>query len=849
MKLGFWLAWGELRTHPWRVIMALAAIAIGVALGLAVQLINASAVGEFSQAVRATTGQADLEVRGPRAGFDDALLEHIAADPAIAVASPMVEVDAFVIVADEQPGEPRILKVIGIDLFRAGRVTQELLGVPEDQEGLSLLADDALFLSPAAQSWLGVAPGQTVKLQTGLEAVSLRVAGSLPGARPGQRLATMDLGAAQWRLARLGKLTRIAIRLKSGSDARQVRERIAALLPDGVFVAAPEASDVRASNLSRAYRVNLNVLALVALFTGAFLVFSTQTLSVARRRGEFALLRTLGWPARQLLHQIVSEGAVIGCLGSLLGALVGIAVARFAIGFFGGDLGGGYFAGVVPQLMVDPLTIVGFVLLGTAAAAAGSLVPALEIARAVPAQALKSGAEGGLQVVAARFWPGLALLLAGAILTRVPPVDGLPVAGYLAIVCWLIGGISLMPGLAGRVFACLAACFSRHVDRWPLLYLSLQRLAAAPGQAGIALAGIVASFALMVAMGIMVGSFRDSVDHWLGKVLAAPLYFRVPESGNSVFVPPGELAAIAAQPGLERTEWMRILQVDLDPRRPAVTVMARHIDKRDPGERIPLTGASLPVSALPAGHLPVWVSEAMVDLYGWNLGTARTLPLNGQAVPVVVAGIWRDFARQHGTVTMALDDYRRLTGDEGITNGALWPKAGHSPAELVAAIRGSVPGTQRLEFGEPGEIRAASLRIFDRSFAVTYLLELVAIAIGLAGIGASFSAQTLARAHEFGMLRHLGTTRRELMRLLAFEAAGLTLFGIIAGGTLGLAIALVLIRIVNPQSFHWNMDLAVPWGLLGSVTALLVAAGVSTALLATRQATGTGPLRAVREDW
>ena len=855
MKLGFWLAWGELRTHPWRLLAALAAIAIGVALGLAVQLINASAVSEFSQAVRATTGQADLEVRGPRAGFDDAVLERIAADPAVAVASPMVEIDALVIAAEESAGSPgnagdaRILKIIGIDLFRAGRVTPELLGVPEDEDGISLLADDALFLSAAAQVWLGVVPGWTVKLQAGLAPVVLRVAGNLPGARPGQRLATLDIGSAQWRLARLGKLTRIAIRLAPGSDARQALERIATLLPEGVFVSAPEAGDVRASNLSRAYRVNLNVLALVALFTGAFLVFSTQTLSVVRRRGEFALLRTLGGSARRLLRQIVIEGAAIGCFGSLIGAGIGIAAARFAIGFFGGDLGGGYFAGVAPQLILDPLTISGFVLLGTLAAAAGSLAPALEIARAIPAQALKSGAEAGLQVAVARFWPGLALLLVGAVLTRLPPLDGLPVAGYLAIVCWLIGGISLMPGLAGKVFAFLAARFSRHADRRPLLFLSLQRLAAAPGQAGIALAGIVASFALMVAMGIMVGSFRDSVDRWLGKVLAAPLYFRVPAGSNSVFVPPGELAAMAVQPELARAEWMRIQQIDLDPRRPAVTLMARNLDKRDPGGRIPLTGISIPADALPAGHLPVWVSEAMVDLYGWSPGTSRTLPLNGQAVPVTVAGVWRDFARQHGTVTLDLDDYRQLTGDGGITDGALWPQAGVSPAELVAAIHRSVPGTQRLDFAEPGEIRAASLRIFDRSFAVTYLLELVAIAIGLAGIGASFSAQTLARAREFGMLRHLGTTRRELMRLLAFEAAGLTLFGIVAGGILGLAIALVLIRIVNPQSFHWNMDLAVPWGLLGSVTAMLVAAGVGTALLATRQATGTGPLRAVREDW
>jgi putative ABC transport system permease protein len=516
---------------------------------------------------------------------------------------------------------------------------------------------------------------------------------------------------------------------------------------------------------------------------------------------------------------------------------------------FGSDLGGGYFVGVAPLLSLDPAAIAGFVLLGTAAAAAGSLAPALEIARAAPAQALKSGAADGLPAHATRCWPGLTLLVLGAILTRLPPVDGLPVAGYLAIACWLLGGVSLMPGLAGKVFAGLACACASQASRNPLIFLSLQRLAAAPGQAGIALAGVVASFALMVAMAIMVGSFRDSVDRWLDKVLAAPLYFRVPAGSNSVFVPPQDLAAIAALPGIARTEWMRTQHFDLDPQRPAVTLMARSLDKRDPGARIPLTGGVLPSAALSAESVPVWVSEAMVDLYGWALGTVQILPLAGRAVAVTVAGVWRDFARQHGAVTMELGDYRRLTGDTGITDGALWPQKGVSVVELVTSLQRAVPGTQRLDFAEPGEIRTASLRIFDRSFAVTYLLELVAIVIGLAGIGASFSAQALARAREFGMLRHLGTSRRELMRLLGFEAAGLALFGIVAGGMLGAAIALVLIHVVNPQSFHWNMDLAVPWGLLGSVTVLLLAAGIGTALLATRQATGVGPLRAVREDW
>ena len=408
----------------------------------------------------------------------------------------------------------------------------------------------------------------------------------------------------------------------------------------------------------------------------------------------------------------------------------------------------------------------------------------------------------------------MALLLAGALLLTAPPIDGLPVAGYLAIACWLVGGIALMPGLAARAFGALARRLSPVAGRRPLAFLSAQRLAAAPGQAGIALAGVVASFALMVAMAIMVGSFRDSVSGWLDRVLAAPLYGRT-TGGGSAFVPPATMRAVAGHTDVARVEWLRFEQIDLDPRRPPVALLARDLDPADPGARIALTGPALTPAVLGPGAVPVWISEAM-DLYGWQPGDTVTLPLAGRARQVKVAGLWRDFARMHGTVIIRREDYRRLAGgneddEEGVTDVALWPRPGVTAAELARRLQRDVPEIGRLEFAEPGDIRARSLRIFDRSFAVTYLLE--------------------------------------LMRLLGLEAAGLTLFGVAAGGALGFAVALVLIRVVNPQSFHWRMELAVPWTLLAAVTALLVAAGVATALAATRQATGIGPLRAVREDW
>jgi putative ABC transport system permease protein len=252
--------------------------------------------------------------------------------------------------------------------------------------------------------------------------------------------------------------------------------------------------------------------------------------------------------------------------------------------------------------------------------------------------------------------------------------------------------------------------------------------------------------------------------------------------------------------------------------------------------------------AVPADRVPIWVSEAMVDLYGFTPGKTVRLPLAGQWRAVVVAGVWRDYARQFGAIQMRLGDYRRLTGDTAVNDAGLWLHAGTTPAQAIARLK-ALPFGAALQYAEPGEIRAVSLKIFDRSFAVTYLLEAVAIVIGLFGVAATFSAQILARAKAFGMLRHIGVTRRQVLAILAAEGGLLTLMGMAVGFVLGWVISLILVFVVNPQSFHWRMQLHVPWGLLATVAAALLLAAVLTALIAGRSALSGSVVRAVKEDW
>ena len=831
-----------LAAHKGRSLLSIVAIALGVALGYAVQLINQVAVNEFSQAVQVLSGQADLEIRGPRSGFDEALYPVVARMPEIVVASPVLELDVRIV------GRREPLKLMAVDVFRAAQVQPELMYAGTGAgEALDFLRPDRVFLSRSAAEWLHVKVGDEIGVQVGLKQVPLRVAGIVSGENLRQRLGVVDIGAAQWRLDRLGRINRIDLRLRPGADIDAFAARFRSHLPPGVLIERPEANVARSASMSRAYRVNLNVLALVALFTGGLLVFSTQALAGVQRRAQIGLLRVLGMTGRQIRTLLFGEALLVGAVGALAGILLGHLGAQWVIRHLGADLGAGQFRGLAPEVRTDALGLVLFALLGIATAVAGSLAPVFEAVRAPPAQALKAGDEQRMFERLQPVLPGALLLLVAVALTQAPPVLELPLFGYTAIACFLIGTIMLMPRLA---VVCLrglplpAAVPAR---------LAMAQLAGAPGQAMVSLAAIVASVSLMVSMAIMVTSFRASLDEWLDRLLPADLYLRTGVRNDTAFLSPQVQDHIRALAGVRRAEFLRTAQLLLAPGRPYVLLLARSIDRHDPQASIPLVGAH--VVPGPGDPPPVWVSEAVVDLYGYRVGMTVELPIGGRAARFVVAGIWRDYARQQGSVVMEREAYVRRTGDRNVNDGALWldPGSGATRSARAAAVReainASLPVGLNLEMAEPGQIRDRSLRVFDRTFAVTYGLEAVAVVIGLFGLSSSFGALVLARRREFGMLRHIGMTRRQIGGMLAAEGALVSSLGLATGIALGWLISMVLIHVVNRQSFHWSMELHLPWGTLGAFAAAMLALAVLTALASGRRAMGEDAVRAVKEDW
>ena len=893
-------SWQELRKHPWRNAAAVVSVMLGVALAFAVHVINASALDEFAQAVRSVGGQPDLELRartGPLAGIDDALLARMARHPDVALASPVLELSSYALNAqDTKAASPEAadsarvqLRLVGVDAIQVGQLNVDLIPLPSPTaDRLDIFAPDTVFLNASARSRI---KGDTVELQWGLQTKTVRVAGSVRAAGP--PLAVMDIAAAQDLFEKPGRLTRLDLRLRAGVDrAAFVRTLQAAPdWPSNAQLVEPGDTLERMSSLSRAYRVNLTVLALVALFTGGFLVFSVLALSVSRRAPQFALLGVLGLTGRQRLHLVLLEALVLGLVGSGLGIALGSGLAALALRLLGGDLGGGYFSGGTPALQWKPLAAAVFAALGVAAALVGAWWPARWAQGLAAAQTLKGlGTAPSSPSHHALLSAGL--LLAGGLLALLPPIGGVPLAAYVSVGLILVGGIAGLPWLVGVVLDRVAPLVARRA----LPLLAVERARRVRASAAVAVSGVVAALSLAVALTVMVASFRTSVTQWLDTVLPAELYVRSAGSASTqdtAYFEPAFVQAAARLPGVVRLTTQRNQQFLPDPAQPAVALIARPLSdgppqgedsplggqdntrgsKREgmPGPKtgatrgLPMVGESLPV---PAGQIGIYVSEAMVDLHGARPGTvypalsehfkALAPEKYDPSATFFIAGVWRDYARQFGTIAIDQADFERLSGDTRVNDLALWlePTADLSDVQqALRALADTQAGTPNgeagrlMDFASARELRATTLRIFDRSFAVTYWLQAIAIGIGLFGVAASFSAQVLARRKEFGLLVHLGLTRRQVLRVVAAEGLAWTALGALAGTALGLAVAVVLVHVVNPQSFHWSMELTLPALRLLVLAATVVVAGTLTAWLAGRAAAGRDAVLAVKEDW
>jgi putative ABC transport system permease protein len=816
--------WQPLRAQASRTILATIAIALGVALGYSIHLMNRAATTEMTQATRSLFGQADWVVQGTSQGFDESLYPAIARIPGVAVASPVVEVRVRVL------GHSKPLLVLGVDVLRAGQLQPAAPKAQGGRDGLSFFDAQNLLLNESAAKTLGLKIGDTLTAQVGLQPVAFTVAGILPGNLYGQDVGLLDIAAAQWRLEKLGKLTRIDIRLASGADTQAIAKAIKQLIPEDAKLTTPTEEAQQSVQLSRAFRVNITALALVALFTGAFLVYSTQTLAIIRRRREFALLHALGVTAREQMASVIMTGALLGAIGAIAGVALGVLLAKIGLQTMSGS--------AVPQIHVIPLELFGFAFLGIVVSVAGSMAPALGAARIPTSQALKAGNveqdnSKGHAYVALVLWAiAIPLLFA-------PPLFDLPLLGYLAIALILFGAVLLIPAFT-RFSLSLLPTASRVGYQ-----TAVAQLRGVAHTATTSVATMLVSVSLMVAMSIMGASLRGSIAQLLERTFPADIYVQADDQLAS-YIDKTSVNAIGDIAGVERTASGRSIPLLLANNSTPVILLARPIAIKDPGNTLELEEQAK--KAIPIGAVPIWVSVALADREHLTSDSELRFHLAGRDITGSVRGVYRGY---HPVASMIMDyqQYQQLTKDDKANSLAIWVKPNTSIETVMSLVRERIGNKVEIDVSQPGEKRTKILRGFDSAFGIVYVLLAVSVLIGLFGIGVNASAQVLARRAEFGVLRHLGFTRGQIGTVLCIEGFCLGMLGVLSGLLVGCVISAVMILVVTPQSFHWTMDLHVPWIILISLALIVPVASALTALWSGRNAMNDDLVRAVKEDW
>ena len=844
--LFYWLLSSAFKAQPGRWFIAGLAVALGIALAVAIHTVNRSALSEFSRALDLVNGQASAQIVMPSGEFSDQLYDQIVTlqtELGIRAVSPVLERNTAQI------------RILGIDIFQAGRVSPSLMPFVSEDQRQELFSDDAIFLSAAALQKLQLSVGDYFALGYEGKSVRFKIAGTVPGA-VGQAIAVMDLGTLQWRLGGLGRISRMDVLLLDGKGIEEVANAVQNLNL-GVRLISSQERDRRISNLSRAYRVNLNVLALVALFTGAFLVFTTISFSVLRQQSQLALLSILGASSHWIFTLVLAQAGGIAALGGLFGIGLGLTLAFVLLNILGGDLGGGYFSIAAPPLEIDPIALFGFWILAITVGLLAAYFPAKAATAGRPTDQLRANSTERVLRPVMNHRIALIFSLASLVLAFMPAMNDLPLAAYASIACLLFAGLALIPWIVQYCFSRLANGLSRWQNQPSSLTFAVWRLAQAPASAAGLIAGVVAAMALTVAMVIMVASFRDSMIQWLDQVLPADLYanFKQLNLGDEFQKNPNLLASLERVPGIERYELSVQRKIIFQSDRPEVTLIARPIQQSRAAQTLPLIGSVYPESSLPSqSALPVvYVSEAMVDLYDWRPGRIQTLPaLNEQqgSQKVWVAGIFRDYGRQHGALVIDLASYQKMSGNQQYSGIALWLVNQANPATVLNAVRAAIPQFRDQEFINRSDLRALSIKIFDRSFALTYALEIAALLVAIFATATGFAGQALLRQKEYALVYYLGQSTAQRTAWITTESGLLLGLAVIWGTLLGLLISQILIHRVNPQSFHWTMDTSVPYLALITLMLALVGCGIAAALWASKRNLNSTNLRtALREDW
>jgi putative ABC transport system permease protein len=840
-------------------------ISLGVGVMIAIRLANTSALESFRAATESVAGETSIQVKGAAGRFDELMLRDLGWLADYGQASPVIAGHAMT-----ERGE--YLEVLGVDVLRDRSLRRYRLlrlsaqsAEPSTREFLLLLADSrAVILTEKFARRNNLSIGSSVPLTIGDTKSEFIVRGLLAGEGPARSLdnfALMDIAAAQLAFNRLGLLDRLDVKLKPGVSLEQAEAEIAQRLPESLVAARPDAAYGQVERMIAAFHFNLTALSSIALLVGLFLIYNTVSISVITRREEIGTLRAMGVGRPVVLALFLGEAVLLAAVGTLIGLFTGRFMAGAAVRATATTVETFYIAAsatdTIARQSLGWMDVVVAFAVALPLAIIAAAVPAREAARVRPIEAMR-----GAERLAKSFRPSrkniliaLALFAAGLALSSLDSVNGLPIFGYLAGLALMFGGAFLVPfalWLACRAAAALTGKLFRAF-RVEGKLASANLLGAIP-RVSISVAALAVSLAMMIAISIMIGSFRETVTYWLSQTFKADIYARpVARAGAGVdaSISAEAIELIKAVPDVAAVDAFTSEETSYAGN--PITLGAG--DFRillDYGKLFFKAPSDAEASMRQAiGEDSVVVSESFAILFKKKIGDPIELFTPSGQREFKIAAIYYDYSSNRGSVVMDRSTYARhfpAVREGRPSNLSIYLRPGADAAGVREKLIAATANRHQLIFTTSSAVRREVIRVFDSTFVITYALEVIAIAVAGLGVISTLITLILERRGEISVLSFIGATRAQIRRMIVVEAVLIGGVSQAVGILIGLMLSLVLIYVINVQSFGWTIQFHFPAAFIIQSTLLILAVTAVAGLYPASRAARVEAVRFAREE-
>jgi putative ABC transport system permease protein len=832
--------------RPWRFLVTVIGVAAGVAAVVSTVAASRAAVASFAEGIDEVAGRARLEVTRP-GGLPEELLGVLRPLAGDCLIVPVVEDNVLLLeLADG-------VRLLGVDLLLDGQVRPvfEEGGAPPDLEA-TLLGFGAVLSRTLAER-LGLSIGDRVTVSADGRPQSLEVAALFDAdnlSAVWERVVVMDVAAAQEVLGRLGRVDRLELVPRGDGDLDRLRARAAALLPADVTVAEPSQRRRFAEQMLASLRFNLLALSAISVLVGGVLVATTLATSVVQRRYVVSLLRSVGASRPQVASAVVVEALAIGGMGGVLGVTAGFGGARLALGSVRFTVASVVRGIPASDIRFDPQLALFGILVALATSLAAALLPLFEATATPPLQGLRPAAPrrlaGRTRLAVAGI---LSLMIALAVgLSWAPALWDLPVAALTAA---LLIMATLLVG-SGVLLDSLARLGHLPFARLRLVAVQLASAALSAGRrrAAWAAGSVAVAVALAVAIATMVSSFRKTVEGWTESGLRADVWIRPLAGATGVWIGrlDPEIVTVAEELfGAETVDPFYSQTISYQDR--PVSFAGAAFDVVQHFGSVPFPGRdSASVFAEALRRDGAVVNEPFANRFGIRQGDRIRLRLPGGELEREVVGVFRDYSRSHGLVVVDRRDFLRFFPDHGPDDMALFlpPEVDASAARerMLEAVRGRF----LIEALLNRDLKGAVLDAFERTFAITTAMYLVAVVVAVVAVAAVLFTLVGERRRELATVRAVGGSRLQLVAMVVAEAGLLGVAAAAAGIMAGLVVGVILVKVVNLQSFGWSLELVLPWASLAELALWVVSACLIAGLPPAFIAAKLQPATVLREE-